>query len=182
LAVLSEMLTFLGKLKSIDLPGVGDIGFVDDGSPQAGEVMNLMTRRNLLFRRIEKPDRKASLNVQLGTTKYPREAAANPSELAQQIRFELTDEKRSLRIYGSEVVIGRLTGNGRQARLSLLNYAAGSRPVRGLRVRVLGRFAKHEVNAFGSPGATLLDYELLQDATEFTLPELKSLAVIDLSR
>jgi hypothetical protein len=182
LAPLGEMLAFLVKLKTVDLTPVADIGFVDDGSPQAGEVMNLMIRRNLLFRRVTKPDPRLALNVEFGSAKFPKSAAANPSEFAQQIRFELTDEKRSLRIYGSEVVIGRLVSDGKQARVHLLNYAAGSRPLRGLRVRVLGRFPKHEVNVFGIPGATLMDYTVLADATEFTIVELKSLATIDLSR
>jgi hypothetical protein len=182
LAPLGEMLTFLSKLKSVDLPPVANIGFVDDGSPEAGEAMNLMIRRNLLFRRVAKPDRRLPLNVELGSGKYPKSAAANPSEFAQQVRFELTDEKRSLRVYGSEVVIGRLSSDGKQARVHLLNYASAARPVRGVRVRVLGRFPKHELNVFGVAGATLADYTVLPDATEFTIIELKSLATIDLSR
>jgi hypothetical protein len=79
-------------------------------------------------------------------------------------------------------VIGRFAGNGKEARIHLLNYASGSRPIRGLRVRVLGRFPKHELNVFGTPGAKLVDYTVLPDATEFTVVELKSLATVDLSR
>ena len=32
------------------------------------------------------------------------------------------------------------------------------------------------------PGARIMDYSVLPDSTEFTLPELKTYAVIDLSR
>jgi hypothetical protein len=174
---LGETLAFLAGLKPVDLPPVADIGFIDDGSPQAGEVMNLMVRRNLLFKTVQKPDSRLKLNARIAN----KTEAADPSAFAQKIRFDLTDEKRSLRIYGSEVVIGRLTGNRERARLQLLNYAA-SRPVRGLRVRVLGRYQKHELNVAGIPKAALVDFESLPDATEFTLQEMKTLAVIDLSR
>jgi hypothetical protein len=178
---LAKMLAFLEKLKPADLPPVANIGFVDDGSPQAGEVMNLLVRRNLLLKTVKKADPSLPVNVELGSAKYPKQAAANPSEMAQQIRFELTDEKRSLRIYGSDVVIGRLTSDVKRARLSLINYAS-ARPVRGLRIRVLGTFPKHELHVFGTPGAALVDYEVQRGATEFTLAEMGSFAVIDLSR
>jgi hypothetical protein len=174
---LGEMLAFLAGLKPVDLPPVADIGFIDDGSPQAGEVMNLMVRRNLLFKTVQKSDSRLKLNVRIAN----KAEAADPSAFAQKIRFDLTDEKRSLRTYGSEVVIGRLTGNRDRTRLQLLNYAA-SRPVRGLRVRVLGRYQKHELNVTGIPNAALVDFESLPDATEFTIQEMKTFAVIDLSR
>jgi hypothetical protein len=177
---LGKMLAFLGQVKNANLPPVADIGFIDDGSPQAGEVINLMVRRNLMFRLVPSPDAKLGLNVQLGSARFPK--AANPSDVAQQIRFELTDEKRSLRIYGSEVVLCRLTGDDKRAQVQLLNYAAGSRPVNGLRVRVLGRYPKHRLKIFGVPDAALVDYEAMADATEFTVRELKSYAVIDLAR
>jgi hypothetical protein len=64
----------------------------------------------------------------------------------------------------------------------LLNYAGAARKVDGLRVRVLGSYPKHQVAAAGSPGEELLDYTVDKDATEFTLPELKTFAVIDLLR
>ena len=65
---------------------------------------------------------------------YPTEEAADPSAFAQKVRRQLTDEQRSLRIYGSEVVIGRLTGDGSrgaaapaQLRRPRHRRAAGSR-------------------------------------------------------
>ena len=49
------MLDFLrGVRRRFDAP-VADIGFIDDGSPDAGEVMNLLVRDNLLFRSFPRP-------------------------------------------------------------------------------------------------------------------------------
>jgi hypothetical protein len=104
----------------------------------------------------------------------------NPNQLAHKIRSQLGDENRSLRIYGSEVVIARLATNSRQGRVYLLNYA--NRPVRGLRVRVRGAYAKGEARVFGITDAQLEDWLRDGDATEFTVRELNAFAVIDLAR
>src|SRR5262249_39045619 len=114
---LGRMLQFLSALKPDEMPAVVNIGFIDDGSPEAGEVMNLLVRKNLQFRIVSAPDSHLELNVPFGSPKYPKQEASKPSEMAQKIRYELTDEKRILRIYGSEVVLGRLTGDGRRLRL-----------------------------------------------------------------
>jgi hypothetical protein len=164
------------------MPPVADIGFIDDGTPAAGEVMNLMVRDNLLFRIVPAPDPKVKINVRLGSKEYPAEEAKNPGAVAHSIRANLTDEKRSVRIYGSVVVVARLTASAEHARVQLLNYAGVERKVNGIRVRVIGQYSKHQVSAADSPGAELLDYTVESGATEFTLPELKSYAVIDLSR
>lgn len=179
---LGQMLQFLGKLPPVDLPPVSDIRFIDDGSPQSGEFMNLLIRRNLLFRIAKPGDSGKGLVVQLGSKEYPKSEAANPSLLAAKVRANLTDEKRSLRIYGSEVVIGRLLAENGSARLYLLNYQSGRRAVEGIRVRVSGDYAKHSVSAYDAPGRTLMDYSMKTGATEFTLPELKTYAVVDLTR
>jgi hypothetical protein len=179
---LGAMLAFLGNLPPANLPEVADIGFVDDGSEEAGEAMKLLTRRNLLFRIVKAADARLALYVPFGSKKYPKEEALNPGEFSHRIRAELTDEKRSLRIYGSDVVIGRLSSDGQGMRLHLVNYAGARRPVPGIRVRVFGSYSKHTVRAIGLPGASLADFTTLPDATEFTVPEIKSYAVIDLSR
>ncbi len=175
-----QMLDFLQRVQSVDLTAIADIGVVDDGSPATGELMNLLTRQNLLYKVGQSADQLARLNVRLGSKEYPRAEAANPHLLAHKIRAQLGDEHRSLRIYGSEVVIARLTANDRQARIYLLNYA--DRPVRGLRVRVRGRFAKGELQVFGVPTSALVDWTQDGDATEFTLPELNAFAIVDLLR
>ena len=179
---LGDMLQFLRDVPADDMPPVADIGFQDDGSFASGEVMNLMTKANLLYRVVKAPDRNLKLNAKLGTNEYPLEKAKNPGFVAQLIRSNLTDDKRSLRVYGSLVVLARVTGTGDRLRVQLINFAGAERRVDGLRVRVLGKFAKAKLRAAGSPAEELLDYTVEPDATEFTLPELKSYAVIDLSR
>lgn len=179
---LGQMLSFLGGVTQEKLPALANIGYIDDGSDESGEVMNLMTRRNLLFRLVLKPDPALDLNVAFGSKKYSKEEAADPSVVAHKIRSELSDEKRLLRIYGSEIVIGRLEGDASHARLHLINYAAANRPVNGLRIRVRGQYAKGKIAAFDTPDAALQEFSAEGGATEFTLPVLKAYAVIDLSR
>jgi hypothetical protein len=144
--------------------------------------MNLMIRGNLLFRLVPAPDRRLKVNVKLGAKEYPIEDAKNPGTVAHLVRANLGDEKRSLRVYGSDVVVARLTASNGKARLHLLNYAGANRKVDGIRVRVLGEYSKHELRVAGGAGAELQDYNVEAGATEFTLPELRTYAVIDLSR
>jgi hypothetical protein len=179
---LAEMLDFLGGVSGEPMPPVADIGFIDDGSAVAGEVMNLMVRQNLLFQLVSAPDPRLKLTVRLDTKDYPLADAKNPSLVAHVIRSNLTDERRSVRIFGSPVVVARLTASGGHARLHLLNYTGATRSVDGIRVRVLGQYPQHRVAAAGSPGLELADYSVEPDATEFTLPQLKTYAAIDLSR
>jgi len=178
----AQMLDFLRTLGSNDVPAVADVGFLDDGSSAAGEVMNLMVRNNLLFKPLSRPDPRLKLTVRLGSKEFPLEDAKNPGTVAHEVRARLTDEKRSLRIYGSAVVVARLTASPQGLRVHLLNYAGAERKVEGLRVRVLGRYEKHRLAAAGAPQLELLDYTVESDATEFTLPQLQTYAVIDLSR
>lgn len=182
LAPLSGMLAFLRNLGGEDLQPLVNIGFIDDGSPASGEFMNLLVRRNLLFRVVSRPDPKLDLTVRLGTPDYPRADAGNPSLLAEKVRAHLGDEKRLLRIYGSEIVVGRLMGNREIARLYLINYGAARSSVHGVRIRVLGKDPKQKVEQYGSPGTDLQDVVLDATGTEFTLPELKAFAVISLTR
>ncbi len=179
---LAQMLDFLSTIDGEPLPPVADIGYIDDGSAASGEVMNLLVRDNLLFQLVTSPDRRLKLNVKLGTPEYPLDAARNPGAMAHTVRFNLTDDKRSVRVYGSPVVVARLTGTPGHARLHLLNYAGAARKVEGIRVRVLGQYSKHQLRLADGAGVELLDYSAEPDATEFTLPELKTYAVIDLSR
>jgi hypothetical protein len=173
----ASMLRFLKGVDSPALPPRANIGFVDDGSAEAGEVINLMTRRNLLFRIVTAPDPRLDLNVRIGAPEYPRAAASNPSEFVAMIRQKLTDSKRLLRIYGSEVVIGRLTGDGSRARLHLLNY--GGKKVEGLRVRLLGVYKNVQISTLGGAGS-IGDLVAADGATEFSLPTLDAYAIVDL--
>jgi hypothetical protein len=179
---LARMLAFLGSVPGgAEWQPAADFGFIDDGTAITGEVMNLMVRGNLLFRVVRRGDPTLKLTVQLGSKKYPMEQARNPSAMAQMIRADLTDENRSLRLYGTAVVVGRLESAPGRMRIHLINYDA-ARHVNGVRVRVAGEFARGRAWSAGAPDLPLLDYATQAGATEFTLSELRTYAVIDLSR
>ena len=173
-----RMLTFLAGLPPSDLPAVADVGIVDDGSAQTGEVMNLLARRNLLFQAVQAPSSGLPITIRIGTPEYPREDVSDPSAFAQKVRRQLTDERRALRVYGSEVVICRLTADAGRARLHLLNY--GGRDIEGLRLRVRGNYVDGEAHVAGAGGLALEDRVVSDGATEFTLPRLTTYAVVDL--
>ncbi len=163
---------YLKRIEARPLPVLANIGVIDDGSESTGEILNLLARRNLLFKIVSVADpTRLNLNIKPDAT-----AAQNPSMFAQRIRGQLTDEKRLLRIYGSEVVLGRLTGDGARARLHLLNYDS-RRSVPGVRVRVLGVYSK-----VAGVEAPLQDIRSDQVATEFTVPEVNVYSVIDLAK
>jgi hypothetical protein len=183
LEAFARMLKFLGAIDRPRLPVKANIGVIDDGSAAMGEVLNLLARHNLLFRVIPAPDPKYDLNIRLGTGEYTKEDLADPYAFAMQIRRRLTDEKRLLRLYGSNVVLALLTGDGGQARVHLINYAGAT--VKGLRVRVLGAYARGKLAAFDHEKSELQDYSAQEGApgnsTEFTIPEMGAYAVIDLT-
>lgn len=177
---IGAMMSFFESLPPLDLPAVADLAIVDDGTPVTGEVMNLLARRNLLFEVVRAPSPKHKINITIGTPEYPREEAADPSTFAAKVRGRLTDDARSLRVFGSEVVIGRLTGNGQTARLHLINY--GGRDIEGLRVRVGGAYSGGTAYIPGGGRLPLADRVVADGATEFSLPRLGTYAVVDLTR
>jgi hypothetical protein len=175
----TQMITFLRQVPDADLPGLADFGVVDDGSPELGEVLNLLVRRNLLFERVSSPSSRYGLNVKLGTPEYPREKAADPSAFALAVRRHLTDDKRSLRIFGSEVIIARATADGGRARLHFVNY--GGRPIDGLRVRLRGSYQTVRAYVAGAAAdAAVADHIVADGATEFSMPRITVYAVADL--
>ena len=172
------MMAFFDTLPTEDLPAVADFGVVDDGSTITGEVMNLLARRNLLFHVEKGPSAQYRLNIVIGSAAYPREEAADPSTFAQKVRAQLTDDQRSLRIYGSEVVIARLTSDGKRARVHLINY--GGREIDGLRVRVRGGYSSGDAFVAGTGKVALQDQTTAGGAIEFSLPKIGTYAVVDL--
>ena len=178
LAALGGMLRFLETLPPVDLPTVSDLAIVDDGSAITGEVMNLLARRNLLFQAVQAPSPRFPITIRIGTPEYPREEAADPSAFALKIRRQLTDERRRLRVYGSEVVICRLTAEAGRARLHLINY--GGRDIEGLRVRLRGVYDEGEAHVAGAGRLALEDRVVSGGATEFTVPRIATYAVVDL--
>lgn len=173
-----RMLVLLRTLTRVNLSPIEDIGFIEDGTPASNEVMNLLTRRNLLFRIVSTPEPRFRVNVKLGSKEYPRAEASDPNAFALKVRHQLGDENRSLRLYGTEVVIGRLTGDAVHSQLHLVNYSG--REVEGLRVRVRGRYSKGQFKTFGIDQAGPEDFVVDDGASEFTIPRLGVYALIDL--
>ena len=181
IGALGRMHAFLRTVPKVDLPPMADFAVVDDGTPITGEAMNLLARRNLLFAIVKAPSERYPIDVRLGTPQYPVQEAADPSAFAQKIRLQLGDDNRTLRIYGSEVVIARLTGDGSNLRLHLVNY--GGREILGLRVRLLGDYTQKAAYASDvEPGFPLADFVVANGATEFSIPRMTTYAVVDLTR
>jgi len=179
LAEIGQMFAFFNSVPASDsLPLLADIGVIDDGSALTGEVMNLLSRRNLLFKPVAAPSTKLRINIKLGSKEYPKTAAADPNEFAQMIRRQITDERRTLRIYGTEVVVARLTGDGNHIRLHLINY--GRRNFAGMRIRLRGNYGKGSALVLGQGRVTLDDFVTTTVATEFSIAQMGAYAVIDL--
>jgi hypothetical protein len=193
---LGRMLGFLKTLAQPPMPALANIEIVDNHSPAMKEVLNMLTRRNLLYRVVSAPDHKLDLTVQLGTKDFPKESAENPSDFAARVRAKLGDDKRLVRLYGTSAMIARLTGDGKHVRLYLLSYGRGRGQGGGqgrgrggqgggqqstLRIRVLGRYQPTRFLAYGAADdAKLLDVENPGKTTEFSVPLFNTLAVIDL--
>lgn len=172
LEAFGRMLAFIRRTAQPPLPVRANIAVIDDGSPAMGELMNLLARHNLLFRVVTAAGGNYDLTIQ------PK--SGNPAERVREIRQQLTDDKRLLRIYGSDVALGRLTGDAGRDRLHLLNYS--NRKIYGIRVRLLGAYSRPKVASDGIDNAAALDYETRDGATEFTIPEMNTYSVIDLER
>ena len=182
---LGTMLRFIKSQEAPPMPELVNIGVVDDGSPAMGEVLNLLTRQNLLYKVVKEPGPGLDVNVQLGTPDFPAETAANPYEFAARVRAKLGDDKRFVRLYGTNTVIARLTGDAKRARLYLLSF--GSRRQQenagpqAIRVRVLGRYRPVGFTAYGASNeAKLGDLRNPDNTTEFWVPDFRVCAVIDL--
>ncbi len=168
---LGKMLQFLRSVPEETLPEIADFGFIDDGSDNAGEILNLLSRRNLLFRIVRAADPRLKFNVAPGDD--------DPHLFAAKVRERLKDDQRSLRVYGSEVVLCRLVGDGAHARIHVLNY--GRNPLEGIRLRVRGSYAHGKLYA-PEEGKPLGDYVVAEGFTEFSIPQLGVYAVADLER
>jgi len=181
---LGKMLRFLKAHEQAPLPDLVNIGVIDSPSPLLNEVLNLLTRRNLLYKVVPAPDRTLDLNVQLGTPDFPAEAAANPYEFAARVRAKLGDDKRLVRLYGTSTVIARLTGDNSRARLYLLSFSSRRQQdagAQGIRVRVQGRYQPAKFAAYGgNPEAKVSDVRHPGTTTEFWVPDFNICAIVDL--
>lgn len=167
------MLAFLKGLPGGPEPRWTNITVTDDGSPQAAEALNMLSRRNLFFQIAPRPDPKAALNLSLNSS------VSNPYDFMQEARQKLGDERRLLRLYGSELTVAELRRDGPRVRLMLVNY--GTRAVESLRIRVQGQFAAGRVKPYVYSAPPEVTDHLIDGAfTEFTLTSLPVYAVIDL--
>jgi hypothetical protein len=177
LAEAGRALAFLAEVPSTDLPPVTDVTLVDDGSAEVGEILNLLGRRNILYAVAAKAPRAGGgLVVRIGKNPFRRKDAADPDAFALKVRRTLGDDNRSLRLFGTEVVLARVLGDPGHRRVHLLNYSG--RPIEGLRVRLRGRWAAPTVHALGEDAA-VEDYAIGPEATELSLSALGPYAVLD---
>jgi hypothetical protein len=179
---LGRLLAFLGRLEPKRLPPLANIGMVDDGSEWTGELMKLMRRRNLMLVPVASPNPRLDLNVQVGSPEFPQDSAEDPYLFAAQVRARLTDAKRLVRIYGSDVLLAHLTGDGARARLHLLNFGTGRPARQELRIRLRGSWGEPKAAVFDAPHTKPADFRLSDGGTEFTLDQIPLYAVVDLER
>ena len=182
---LAKMLRFLKANDQPPLPAMANIGVVDDRSSVMSEVLNMLTRRNLLYRVVSAPDPALGFTVQLGTPDFPSDAATNPVEFAARVRAKLGDENRLVRLYGTGTVIARLAGDGRRVRLYLLDFNRSRRrqpdDLQAIRVRLLGLYQPAKFAAYGAaPDAALIDLRHVGNTTEFSVPTFNTIAIVDL--
>ena len=123
----NAMLAFLQRIDAPRMPALANIGIVDDGSEGIAEVLNLLSRRNLLYRVVSAPERTLDINIRVGSEQYPRSSIANPNDFAARVRERLKDEKRLVRLFGTYTVLVNLTGAGDRARLLLGELRSASR-------------------------------------------------------
>ncbi|MSO24062.1 MAG: hypothetical protein EXQ58_12635 [Acidobacteria bacterium] len=175
-----EMLAFLRGIPAADLPSLADIAVVDDHHTLVGEVMNLLARRNLLFTAVSAPDPRYPINIRIGSKEYSEEEASDSNAFALKIRRQLTDERRSVRICGSETVLCQMSGDEKRIRLHLLNYRGGK--VDGLRIHLRGAFRKGQARGDQIGEIPLQHFSVSNDATEFSIPAMNLYAVVDFER
>lgn len=173
-----KTLAFLESVPEFATQRRSQIGVQEDGSDEMGEVLKLLARRNLMAAPLRE-NVSAEVVVKLGTPEYSRESARNPAQFAARVRNQLGDDRRLIRIYGSDVLLCDLEGNGGHSRVHLTNYS--NREIHGARVRVLGKFPNVKLMAFEQLDLALQDVAMTEGGTEFTVPLLNRYAVIDLT-
>ena len=178
LPAIAPMLRFIDSIGESAGPPIANIGIVDNGASAVDEVLNLLGRRNLLYRVVKTPDSSLDLNIAVGSKEWPAKEAANPAAFAALVREKLTDERRKLRIFGTYNVLGYLAGGPKTARLHLINY--GRRPAVGVHVRVLGPYSRCRVHDSSGNAVSAADFRIHEGGAEFTIPSIATYTVIDL--
>lgn len=178
LPAFSAAIRFLREIDAPPMEPRTNFALVDDESPEMDEIMNLLVRRNLLFEPVRNAEGLKGTVVRAGTAAFPKEIAAEPYKFAVLVRDRIGDDRRLVRLYGSTTTIARLYGAGGHSRLHLIQYGRG--PVRGMRVRVLGRYPRVLIAVPGQRVSIAEDIVQDEAATEFTIPEFRTYAVVDL--
>jgi hypothetical protein len=172
-----KMLAFLKTLAPGPQEVLPDLGVIDDRSPASGEVINLIARLNYQIRFLTAAV-PITVDPKVPVTVDPKGKLAQIGSFLQEIREKVPDKKRIVRLFGSDVVLARVTGDREHVRVHLLNY--GIKPVESIRVHVAGHFERGLALAAGAGEIKLEDFDAGNDATEFTLPSIGIYAVIDL--
>lgn len=165
-----EMLEFLKAVPDGPKTPWANLQVTDDGSAAAGEALNLLSRRSLLYDTAPAAGvMKLALDSKIG----------NVYDFVLDARDKLGDDKRALRLYGTELAIAHLTREGNRVRLHLINY--GGRPVEQMRIRLAGNYSAAGIQArsFRHPSPQLSEFEREGGFTEFTLDSLPFYAVLD---
>jgi len=182
LAEAERMLRFLNAQEQPRLPVMANIGIIDDGSAGMGELLNMLSRRNLLYRVVARPEKDLDLTVRIGSSDFPKDSTSNPSDFAARVRAKLGDDRRLIRLYGTTTLIAHLTGDGRRARLYLVSYSR-NRTQTDVRVRLVGQYRPVKFAAYGAaPDAALADVQHPGKTTEFLLPTFSTICIVDLEK
>jgi hypothetical protein len=177
---LNRLIEFLHAHFQPPMPPLANFGVIDDQSLPLDEALNMLTRRNLLFRLVQQPDPTLAFTVRPGSNDFPLDSFRNPNDFAARVREKLGDDRRLVRIFGSNTLIARLTGDTQHVRLVLLSYSR-SRAQQDIRIRLLGNHEPTALAAYGAPAdARLQDIQHVDDATEFSIPFFNTIAIIDL--
>jgi hypothetical protein len=177
---LNRLIAFLHAQSQRPMPALANFGVIDDRSLPLDEALNMLTRRNLLFRLVKQPDPTLAFTVRPGSEEFPRESLRNPNDFAARVREKLGDDRRLVRIFGTNTVIARLTGDTQHVRLVLLSYSR-NRQQQDVRIRLLGNYEPTALAAYAAPAdARLEDVQHVDGATEFSVPFFNTIAIVDL--
>ncbi len=178
LEVFGRMRAFLSALPDSELPPAADIAVVDDGSPPVAEVLNLMARRNLLFRVAQREAPDVALNVRVGSKEFSRKDAQNPEAFALSVRRRLTDEKRSL--VAPQAARRSSPADARGLARSCTSSTTAADRSTGCASACSGSWVAAEARVFGEERMAVEDQVTADGATEFSLG-LIGYVIVDLT-
>jgi len=180
LTALGSMLAFSAEHRRARLPALANIGIIDDGSAETGEVLNLLARRNLFFRVVQASDPALDLKRAHRSPDTRRPRRPIQRRLPPGVRQKLTDEKRLVRVYGSTWCSAVWKVMSVRFGFTLINYGGGK--VEGLRVRVRGPYPTVRSPRSDYPNVKVADYGASEGRDRVHHPEMDVYAVVDLKK